>query len=202
MAKNPSKKYPNRIQEWRTLRGLSHEKLAAEANTSRGQIYQLETGARRLTDEWMNRLAKPLRCEPSDLMAQSAPRMVQVVGYVGAGAQVYPIDDHMKGGGLDEVECPPGADPSETVALRVQGDSMMPYMPPGTVVYYSERYDGGCTEYLNKLCVVKVRDGATLLKILKKGYAAGRFSLMSYNAELIEDVQIEWCARIVFIKLV
>lgn len=201
MKKDPkNKKFPNRIREWRVLREMSHDKLAEAVGTSRGQIYQLETGQRRLTEDWMNRLAKPLRCEPSDLMAASAPRMVQLVGYVGAGAEVFSYDDHMKGAGIEEVDCPPGVDPSETVALRVVGESMMPFMPNGTIVYYTMRHDGGCDEYLNKLCVVQVREGSTLLKILKKGYTKGRYNLMSYNADMIEDAQLDWCAKIIFIK--
>ncbi len=195
-----NKKFPNRIREWRVLREMSHEKLAEAVGTSRGQIYQLETGQRRLTEEWMNRLAKPLRCEPSDLMSTSAPRMVQLVGYVGAGAQIFPYDDNMRGGGIEEVDCPPSVEPSETVALRVVGESMMPFMPNGTIVYYTMRHEGGCDDYLNKLCVVQISEGATLLKILKKGYSKGLYNLMSYNADMIEDVKLEWCARIIFIK--
>lgn len=194
------KQYPNRIKEWRTLRGLSLDKLAERVGTSRGQILQLETGQRRLAENWMIRLAKELDCEPADLMLSSLPRMVTVVGYVGAGAQVFPFDDHMKGAGLDEVDCPPGCDPSTTVALRVTGDSMQPFMPEGTIVYYTRRHEGGCSDYLNSLCVVQVHEGATLLKILKKGYSAGRFNLMSYNADMIEDVLLDWCAKIIFIK--
>ena len=126
--------------------------------------------------------------------------MVQIVGYVGAGAEIFPFDDHMQGNGFEEIECPPGVDPETTVALRIKGDSMMPFMPEGTIVYYSERFDGGCADYVNKLCVVKIKDGPTLLKILKKGYSKGRFNLMSYNADMIEDARLEWCAKIIFIK--
>ena len=200
LKKKEKRKYPNRIREWRVLREMSHEKLAEKVGTSRGQIFNLEKGERRLTQEWMERIAAQLRCEPSDLLTSSAPRMVQVVGYVGAGAQVFSYDDHMKGAGLEEVDCPPSVEPSETVALRVVGESMMPFMPNGTIVYYTMRHEGGCDDYLNKLCVVQVKDGATLLKILKKGYSKGLYNLMSYNADMIEDVKLEWCARIIFIK--
>lgn len=179
---------------------MSLDKLAEAVGTSRGQINHLEVGERRLTEDWMIRLAKALHCEPADIMLSSLPRMVQLVGYVGAGAQVFAYDDHAKGAGLDEVDCPPGCDPSTTVALRVVGDSMQPFMPEGTIVYYSNRHDGGCSDYINSLCVVQVRDGATLLKILKKGYTVGKYSLMSYNADLIEDVVLDWCAKIIFIK--
>ena len=41
----------NRLQEIREGRGLSRDKLAELANTSSTQIYRLETGRRKLTDE-------------------------------------------------------------------------------------------------------------------------------------------------------
>ncbi len=58
----------NRIRELRLARGLTLGKLAAQANTSIGQVARLETGQRELTQHWMQRLAKPLGCTPSDLM--------------------------------------------------------------------------------------------------------------------------------------
>lgn len=137
---------------------------------------------------------------------------IPIIGYVGAGAKIFPIDDLplMSSNQISELEriytncefvdAPPGVYHYGVVALRVQGDSMMPFMPEGTVVYYAQRTDGGCDDYLNQLCVVQIKDGPTLLKTLKRGHQYGRYSLMSYNADLIEDVELEWCAKIIFIK--
>lgn len=60
--------WPNRIREVREARGLSLEKLAKAVNTTKAQISRLEHGDRRLTVEWMLRLAKPLGVEPSALL--------------------------------------------------------------------------------------------------------------------------------------
>lgn len=59
---------PNRIFELRDALGMSQEKLAEAANTTSSQIAKLEKGDRRLTVEWMYRLAGPLRVAPSDLL--------------------------------------------------------------------------------------------------------------------------------------
>src|SRR5579871_4203030 len=59
---------PNRIAFWRKKRGLSQQELADLAGTSNQQISMLESGARRLTTDWMERLAKPLGITPAELL--------------------------------------------------------------------------------------------------------------------------------------
>ena len=59
---------PNRIFELRDRLGMSQEALAEAANTTSSQISKLEKGERRLTVEWMYRLAPALNVAPSDLM--------------------------------------------------------------------------------------------------------------------------------------
>ena len=51
------------------------------------------------------------------------------------------------------VDAPPGIYSSGVLALRVTGESMKPFMPPGTVVYYAERFDGGAPDIACPLSV-------------------------------------------------
>lgn len=67
MAKSRPR-YPNRIREIRIARGLSAEKLGESCGTSQQQIQRLETGERRLTQGWMEKIAKALRIAPADLL--------------------------------------------------------------------------------------------------------------------------------------
>lgn len=80
----------NRIKEWRLRRGLSMQALAERVGTSRQQIHKLERGERRLTEDWMRRVAGILECEPADLMSQSVNvrngRAMQSLGEAPAGA--------------------------------------------------------------------------------------------------------------------
>lgn len=59
----------NRIKEWRLKRGLSMQALAERAGTSRQQIHKLERGERRLTEDWMRRIAAIVDCSPADLLS-------------------------------------------------------------------------------------------------------------------------------------
>jgi transcriptional regulator with XRE-family HTH domain len=64
----------NRIRVIREARGVSLEALAIEAGTTNQQVSLLETGKRRLTVDWLLRLAEPLKCHPWELVATDLPR--------------------------------------------------------------------------------------------------------------------------------
>ncbi|MBO6824468.1 MAG: helix-turn-helix transcriptional regulator [Thalassospira sp.] len=59
----------NRITELRKAKGLTIKRLAELVGTSNQQISHLEKGHRRLTLEWMERIAEALECHPSDLLS-------------------------------------------------------------------------------------------------------------------------------------
>jgi transcriptional regulator with XRE-family HTH domain len=60
----------NRIRELRTARGLTLKELARRVSTSNQQISHLETGKRRLTVGWMERIADALDCNPLELLEE------------------------------------------------------------------------------------------------------------------------------------
>ena len=188
---------PNRIQEWRKKAGLSQQKLADLAGTGRSQIVKLERGERRLTYLWMQRLAPHLNCRPIDL-AESA--LVPVVGYIGAGEDVYYFDDNESGGGLDEVEAPPGA--HDGFAVRAKGNSMAPRFFDGDYIFYLRELGEDPKSCLHRDCVIRLADGRTLVKRLEPGGRPGTFTLRSYNpvVEVMPDVEIEWVAPVVWVK--
>ena len=64
----------NRIKELREARGLTLQEVADIAGTSPQQIQRLENGNRRLTDDWMRRIAPILRVHPAELLLDLAPR--------------------------------------------------------------------------------------------------------------------------------
>lgn len=64
----------NALRPRRHALGLSLQQLADRVGTSKGQIDKLEKGQRRLTVDWLNRLAQALECHPVDLLpGLSAP---------------------------------------------------------------------------------------------------------------------------------
>jgi len=74
-------KFPNRIKVMRKTRKWTQTDLAEAMRppTSKGQIYQLETGKRRLTQEWMYRIAEAIGCRPEELIVDAGSVQVAQV---------------------------------------------------------------------------------------------------------------------------
>ena len=60
----------NRLKELRLNAGLTQKDLALRSGTSQAQIDRLEKGTRRMTPEWLERLAPTLGCDPLELLGQ------------------------------------------------------------------------------------------------------------------------------------
>jgi len=115
-------------------------------------------------------------------------RSIPVASYVGAGAEVFPID-----GPLDEIEAPPGCEPG-AFALIVRGDSMIPaYFSGDVLIAY---WVDDPSALLRRRAVVDLANGARLVKQLAPGSQPGRFTLLSHNAEPIFDAEVTRAARI------
>lgn len=189
----------NRIAARREAKGWSQTELADRVRppTSKMQIYQLESGRRGLTYEWMIRLSEALGCDPQDLItdAGNAIDVIPVVGYVGAGAEVNPIDDHEKGGGIEEIEVPSGLNLRGYVAARIIGDSMYPRYFDGEIIVFKRDCDW-LDEFYKQECVVMLEDGRAFVKTIERGSSNGLFTLISFNAPPILDVRIKWACPV------
>lgn len=126
-------------------------------------------------------------------------RSIPVVGRVGAGAEVFAIDDHEKGGGEDDIEVPPGFDDMPAVAVRVEGESMYPAYKPGDLLVFQRDGMDDWHRYLGQDVVVKLTDGRTFVKVLKRATKTTA-TLGSHNAPDIENVRVEWAAPILWVK--
>ena len=112
----------NRIKELRIAAGLSQPELAALANTTKNQLAKLESGGRRLSDHWAQRLAPHLGVQPFELFMPAEAfshslRLIPLVGTISCGDWQEAVE-HAEG-------MVPAVDGGSRVfALRAQGDSM------------------------------------------------------------------------------
>ena len=157
-----------------------------------------ENGSRGLRVDKARRYAQAFRVSLLWLLTgegtPGSPTTTPIVGHVGAGAEVTPVDDHQLGAGLEDSETPPDHDP-ELVAVRVVGQSMYPFYRDGDLVYYGAHTpseDG----FLGHECVVKLPDGRVFLKQVERGSAPGLYNLVSYNAPPIADQRLEWASPV------
>ncbi len=119
---------------------------------------------------------------------------------MGAGAKVYPIDDHTLGDGLEMVDSPTGISNPNIVALYVRGDSQEPLLEDGWVIFYYKRVDGVPPDCIGKLCVAALANGEIMVKKLRQGSSPGTFHLLSKNADPILDAEVLWASRVIDIR--
>lgn len=62
----------NRLRELRERKGLSLAELARLADTTAGTVQRLETGSRRMTLDWLDRMARALNVSATEIMADDA----------------------------------------------------------------------------------------------------------------------------------
>lgn len=190
----------NRIKEIRLRQGLTQEKIAEVLGKNKSQISKLENGGMELTSSWLEALAGVLHCRPQDLIADDDAPGVPVVGYVGAGARVECVDSCMKGAGLEEVEAPFGSNGRKILAVRVRGDSMLPMLEDGWLIFYQRDGDGVPPKAIGRLCVVKLPDETILVKKLRQGSKAGFYHLISHNSDAMFDQELLWASPVIDIR--
>lgn len=194
-------KLGTRLKQLRQMRGLSQAALASRLTPKAPQsaIQKLESGERELTPSWMRRLSVPLGISLQAFLADEGVPTVPLVGYVGANpAEEIVFED--QGGELGTVEAPPGA--HDGMAVEVRGNSMAPRFFDGDRVFYSRTRGLDPRAFLNKDCVVRLRDGRTVLKRVERGSRRGVFSLRSYNPamETMPDAPVEWIAPVTWVR--
>lgn len=122
---------------------------------------------------------------------------VPIVGDVGAGGKVVFAGEAQ--GHHDRAPRPPGAS-AETVAARVRGDSMPGVAEDQWLIYYDVRVAGVPDDYVGELCVVWLPDDRVYIKKVYRGRDPGTFDLISTGFEPMRDEEVEWSAKVTWIK--
>ena len=187
----------HRLKEIMRQKGITQEQLADMVEAHPMTISKLVRGTMRLSDVWVEKIATALNISPAELF--EVPRTVPVVGYVGAGDEIIPIDDHALGAGLDEVELPLPLG-KDAVAVIVRGNSMYPAYREGDIIVYEKKFEGDLTPLIGRECIVRLEDGRSYVKELARGSGPGLWTLISHNAPPIPDVRLAWAAPVTFVK--
>lgn len=188
----------NTLRRIRRACGLSQSALAKLAATSQQQIDRLEKGQRPLTFGWARRLAPWLGVPAQELGSIEAHATAVVRGYVGAGEEVFFYEDRSDGVALEEVAAPPGD--HDFAALRVHDDGLSPRYFAGEIIFYSRGRGRDPAACLYADCVVQLRHGRALLKLIEPGSEPGTYALRSYNAaiRLLVNCNVEWMAPVMW----
>jgi transcriptional regulator with XRE-family HTH domain len=188
-----------KIRKIRVSMGLEQDQFAEKLDTTQSTVSRWERGSKPGA-EFLRKIADIAnttvdRLLGLDDLAGTPPNHIPVVGYVGAGAEVIPYDDYARGDGMDYVERPAFIT-GQAIAVEVKGHSLWPVAEDGWRLVYTGQQSMLEDEVLNRLCVVQLTDGRMLVKRVAKGSMPQRYHLISTNAPIIEDVEIQWAARV------
>jgi transcriptional regulator with XRE-family HTH domain len=188
-----------KIRKIRVSMALEQDQFAEKLGTTQSTVSRWERGSKPGA-EYLRKIADIAnttvdRLLGIDDLAGAPANHIPVVGYVGAGAAIIPYDDYAKGDAMDYVERPAFIT-GQAVAVEVRGDSLWPVAEDGWRLVYTGQQAILEEEVLNRLCVVQLTDGRMLVKRVVKGSMPQRYHLISTNAPIIEDVEIQWAARV------
>jgi phage repressor protein C with HTH and peptisase S24 domain len=125
---------------------------------------------------------------------EEAPKaLVPLMGYVGAGAEVMPDFEQVPDDGLDQIEIPFPL-PKDMIAFMVRGDSMIPVFKDGALIVVYREQKKPLESFYGEEAAVRTSDGRRFIKTIIRGQ--GGVNLLSWNANPIEDVQLEWIGEI------
>lgn len=174
------------IKAEREKRGWSTYDLSRASGVPQSTVHRIETEDASVSKHI------PALLEVLNLKENTLPRAIPLVGHVGAGAEIFPMDH------LGYVEAPPGIAGPTTVAVKVKGDSMRPAYRDGDLIYYDDHLPP--EGLVGREVVVELEDGRCLVKELFAGSKPGLWTLLSHNAAPMTDVRIKWAARIKWVQ--
>jgi phage repressor protein C with HTH and peptisase S24 domain len=134
--------------------------------------------------------------EMSDTVVNPLFTLVPVVGEIGAGAAVYPVEGDTTTRTTGYVRAARGFGAVE--ALRVRGDSMWPVYRDGDWVFVENRESSFPLER-DKEYILDLADGRRLLKAVEPS-RDGRYNLISYNAPPERDVEIVRAHKVRYVR--
>lgn len=181
-------------REWLKAKGVKQSDIVAASGRTKGEVSEWVNGGRRINDDVLEIFAKVLGITKGDLYRKPGARAL-LIGKVGAGAEVTRFDEGVV---LQDLELPPGHEGCNVA--EIVGDSQYP-LQDGWLVSYGPEHQGVPEDIVGKLAVVQIKEGATLLKTVKRGRRKGFFRLESWNAPAMEDVKLVWAAKVLTILI-
>jgi repressor LexA len=124
----------------------------------------------------------------------SRPTTVPVMGYLGAGAEVEPEFEQVPPEGLDQIDIPFSL-PDDLIAFVVKGDSMLPFYKDGTTIIVYRHQKRPIEAFYGEDAAVRTSDGRRFIKTIMRG-DGGLINLISWNAQPIEGVRLDWIGEI------
>lgn len=177
-------------------RGWSQDELAERLRTTQSNVSRWLNGRepRHSTAELIRQLAAEDGLL-DELPAAAGQRLVPIMGYIGAGAEIDPDYEQVPPDGLDKVELPFPL-PEEMIAFEVRGDSNLPRYDDRDIVVVRREQNRATDAMIGEFAAVRTAENRRFLKRLMPGPKRHTFNLESLNAPTIIAARIAWASGI------
>lgn len=196
MNEEEQKKIGRRLKLARKEAGFSSATDAASALAINYQTYAAhENGNRGIGKETLKLYAKRFHVTLDWLLTgkREPTYSVPLMGYIGAGAEIMPDFEQVPPDGLEEIDIPFSM-PDEMIAFRVRGDSMLPVYREGYIIIVYRNQKKPLEAFYGEDAAVRTSDGRRFIKTIVRG--AEGVNLISWNANPIENVRLDWIGEI------
>lgn len=200
MAFSESEKRRRALKAYIDANGIKILPWATAAGVSEAAVRLFIKGrTESLNETTYRKLATAAEVTVAELLGEYTPPVeLPLWGYAGAGEKVHTFEggDHPA---LETVDAPPGM--KNGAAVIVRGDSMLPRMRNGDVLFF-EMQESPPQTLLSEECVVRLADGTMLVKSLARGTKRNRFHLVSINPKVavMKDQAVAWASPIQWIR--
>lgn len=188
-------KFSSATDFWRSIK--------RSVKVSQQTYLQHENGTRGFTaNAW--EYAKALGVSPAWLVwgidsGRDVPSVeFKIAGKVAAGSQGFFEPAYADGDGEPVFFYPQEI----SLALEVEGDSMLPRYHDGDVIFFGDKYEDPM-RFVGREVMAQLRDGRKLLKVLARGSQPGLWTLYSVNTSYdpISDVELDWILPVKWVKI-
>lgn len=182
-------------------KGLSQRGLGRLLDCNASSVNRLINGKRQLRFDEAERLATFLGVGVSEIISHAGVRVApegvgktRLVGYIdGAG------EAHIDWDARDEfVQSLPGLPPS-SVALQYR-TAMTAWDSLDGWTVYVEPPNGRVDHALNRLALVTLESGITVIAFLRRGYKLGKYNITNFLGPALENVDVDWAAPVLLIR--
>lgn len=187
----------DRLRKSRVAAGYESATKAAQAFGVGISTYRAhENGQNNFSPEEAARYAKKFGVSAAYLLtgdAEGRNQSIPLMGYLGAGAEVEPDFEQVPPEGLEQIELPFAVD-EDLIAFRVRGISMLPFYKPDTVIIVYREQKRPIEAFYGEEAAVRTSDGRRFIKTIMRGERG--VNLISWNAQPLENVRLEWIGEI------
>ena len=198
--------FENEIAKIRKARGVSQQELANRIGATLSMVGKLERGERKLTTEWLDKIAVALQTFPKSLLRdENQPTPIAEIRPDGSAPFVGSLDIFAgrTGSEVDISSFKQSYSPKLCSATVVEKPVSIG-LPVGALLIFSLNDVHDREPQLSVLSLINIdrpEAADVRLGVLLQGSGVGKYHVLTIAGEMVTDVRIHWALKVTEIQL-